>query len=533
MRTAELLTRNRIPFIVGTVPPPYHDISEYYAAGGDLSRIIDAAEPGVEYLASKITDFSELESFVYTIARHTKRIQMDELLTKLKKLDRWKDKSLVDLFKSATTAPPENIVANEILKSKQLVYIPAVGFYEYSDGVWSRRSDDLIGSYVDVALDEFSTNQRVNAIVGLIRKRALREDIVFNNTPVWNFVNGTLELETGNFRYHNPNDYCSVQVSYPYNPSATYRAWSRFIEDITAGDPRTAELLQLIPGYVFEPMNKHEKIFVLSGNGSNGKSKYLEILRQLFDAANVSHLQPRAMLDKFRLIQFRESIVNMAGEIKANLSDTEELLKSIASGEPQSACYKSKDFVTFIPRTKLIFATNDQLSSGDTSDGLLRRLVMVDFKVSFVDNPDPDNPYERLKNVDILDSLVQELQSGGIFNWAYEGYKMLRAVGYFTETADQTQLLQDFKRSSNPILVFWEEKSGDFGDEMDNNDVYGDYCQWCACNGFKAVTSIKFHQEFKKVSSKQYENVMKSVRVDGKPRKIRYYRRREDYTTTE
>lgn len=506
MRTAELLTRHRIPFVVGTVPPPYHDISEYYAAGGDLSHIISNAEPGISYIASRFTDFSELEKFIYTVARHTKRTQLDELHATLRASRRWDADSLKSLFKSATTAPPENIVADEILKSKQLVYIPSVGFYEYINGVWNRRSDDLIGSYVDTALGEFSTNQRTNAVVGLVRKRSLREDIVFNNTPVWNFVNGTLDLITGVFREHNPNDYCSVQSSYPYNPEATHDSWDRFIDDITAGDPKTMELLQLIPGYVFEPTNKYEKIFVLSGNGSNGKSKYLEILRQLFGEANVSHLQPRAMLDKFRLIQFRESIVNMAGEIKANLSDTEELLKSIASGEPQSACYKSKDFVTFIPRTKLIFATNDQLSSGDTSDGLLRRLVMVDFKVSFVDNPDPNDSYQRLKNVDILESLIQELHSGGIFNWAYEGYKLLRAVGYFTETADQTQLLQDFKRSSNPILVFWEDHHGDFSSEITNQDLYrGKYLQWCVDNGEKSVSAITFHREFKKVSSRFYE----------------------------
>lgn len=518
-----ILTRNRIPFIVGTVPTPYHDISEYYAAGGDLSRIINAAEPGVEYIATRIQDFSELERFIYTVARHTKRTALDNLFSRLRELRRWDADALKSLHKSATTAPPENIVADEILKSYQLVYIPAVGFYEYRNGVWTRKTDDSIGSYVDTTLGEFSTNQRVNAIVGLVRKRALREDIVFNNTPVWNFINGTLELETGKFRGHNPNDYCSVQSSYPYNPEATHDSWNSFIDDITAGDPRTAELLQLIPGYVFMPTNKYEKIFVLSGNGSNGKSKYLEILRQLFGSANVSHLQPRALLDKFRLIQFRESIVNMAGEIKSNLSDTEELLKSIASGEPQSACYKSKDFVTFVPRTKLIFATNDQLSSGDTSDGLLRRLIMIDFKVSFVDNPDPNDPYQRKKNVDILDSLVTELNSGGVFNWAYEGYKLLQAVGYFTETVDQTQLIQEFKRSSNPILVFWEE-SDSIPAEYDYQQVYYDYCQWCAVNGQRPESSQKFHREYQRITWKIYEPAEKSIRVDGKPRKRRFYR---------
>ena len=525
MRMAELLTRNRIPFIVGAIPTPYHDISEYYAAGGDLQRIIDSAEPGIEYLATRITDFTELETFVYTVARHTKRTALDNLFSRLRELRRWDSDALKSLQKSATTAPPENIVADEILSQRQLVYIPSVGFYEYDSGVWQRHPEDHIGSYVDKALGEFSTYQRIKSTVGLLRTRALRADIQFDKQPVWNFVNGTLELDTGVFRDHNPGDYCSVQASYPYNPEATYDSWVKFINDITASDPRTAELLQLIPGYVFTNDCRYERIFVLQGQGSNGKSKYLEILRQLFGEANVSHLQPRALLDKFRLIQFRESIVNIAGEIRSDLRDVEELMKSIASGEPQTACYKSKDFVTFVPRTKLIFATNSQLSSEDTSDGLTRRLILVDFKVSFVDSPDPNDPYQRPKDINVLDSLTQELHSGGIFNWAYEGYKLLRAVGYFTETADQEQLLQDFRRSSNPVLLFWEE-SDHRPDEYDYQQAYSDYVFWCNANGHKPFTSQKFHAEYRKITAKHYESDIRSIRVDGKPRKQRYYRLR-------
>ena len=508
-RTAELLTRHRIPFIVGTVPVPYHDISEYYAAGGDLQRIIDSAEPGVEYIASRFTDFSELEKFMYTVARHTKRTQLEELFARLRDTRRWNEKSLVALQKSCTTAPPENIVADEILDTHQLVYIPSVGFYEYAGGVWTRTNDGVIKSYADQAYGEFSTAQRVNAICSLVKIRALRTNIQFDKQPVWNFINGTLELETGTFRDHNPNDYCSMQVSYPYNPNATYHSWSRFIDDVTAGDPRAAELLQLIPGYVFEPTNKYEKVFVLSGTGGNGKTRYLEILRQLFNGSEnaVSHLTPRGLLDRFQAIQLREAIVNIAGEIRSDIRDTEERIKSIASGEPLSACYKGQDFITFPPRTKLIFATNSQLSSGDTSEGLTRRLILVDFKVSFVDNPDPNNPYERQKNVDILGELTKELYSGGIFNWAYAGYQLLRTVGYFTETADQTQLIQEFKRASNPILVFWEDNHGDFGDSITNQTLYRDkYLQWCSDNGEKSMPSVVFHREFKKVSDKDYES---------------------------
>ena len=504
---SEILTQNHIPFVVGTVPPPYHDVSEYFAAGGDLSQIIAHAEPGISYIATRFTEFADLERFIYTVARHTKRTELENIFATIRNTNRWNESALKSLFKSATTAPPENIIADEILKKHQLVYITNVGFYEYNSGVWNKRSDEAIKSYADQAYGVFATYQRNTATLGLLRTRALREDITFNDRPVWNFVNGTLDLETGIFRDHNPNDYCSIQTSYPYNPEATHHVWSRFIDDVTAGDPRSAELLQLIPGYVLFQNNSHEKAFVLSGNGSNGKSKYLEILRQLFCGnPTVSNLPPRALLDKFQRIQLREAILNIAGEIRSDLRDVEELIKSIISGEPQNACYKGKDFVTFNTRTKLVFATNNQLSSGDTSEGLTRRLIMVDFKVSFVDNPNPNDPYQKPKNIDILNDLLVELQSGGIFNWAYEGYKLLRAVGYFTETYDQTELIQDFKRSSNPILVFWEDKHYDFSDSFSNTEIYRDYQQWCVDNGEKPTTSNQFHREFKKVSSHEYES---------------------------
>lgn len=508
-RMATLLTRNRIPFTVGTVPIPYHDVSEYYAAGGDLSRIIDSAQDGVSYIASSYTNFDDLEKFIYTVARYTKRTKLDELHTHLRNVRRWDADALKTLFKAATTAPPENIVADEILKSKQLLYVNAVGFYEYIGGVWKHQPDGIIKGYADKTYGEFSTAQRVDAICRLLKTRAL-QDVTFNSTPVWNFVNGTLELETGVFRDHNPNDYCSFQAKYPYNPDATHHAWDQFIDDVTGGDAKKSELLQFIPAYVLFQDCRYEKAFVLSGNGGNGKSKYLEIIRRLFEGS-VSHLQPRSLLDKFQVIQLRESIINIAGEIRSDLRDTEERIKMIVSGEPISGCYKGEQFVTFQPRAKLVFATNAQLCSDDTSEGLARRLVLIDFKMSFVDNPDPNDPYQRLKNVDIIDSLTDELNTGGIFNWVYDGYRLLKAVGYFTETNDQATLINDFKRASNPVLVFWEEGFLERPVEITNKQIYDKYCQWCSENGERAKPSISFHREFKTVAARVYEPFRRSA----------------------
>lgn len=523
-RMAELLTKNRIPFVVGTVPVPYHDISEYYAAGGNLARIIEAAEPGISYIASRFTDFSELEAFVYKVARHTKRTAMDELHADLRNSRKWNAEALKTLFKAATTAPPENMIADEILKSKQLIYVDGDGFYEYINGVWKRHPDGVIKGYADRTYGEFSTAQRIDAICKLLKTRALRE-IQFNQQPVWNFINGTLELDTGNFRDHNPNDYCSFQADYPYNPDATYHSWSKFIDDVSSGDPKVAELLQFIPAYALMNHCKYEKIFALTGSGGNGKSRYLYILNGLFGAQNVTHITPVGLLDKFQRIRLKNSLINIAGEIKSNVGDAQELMKQISSGETISACYKNQNYVDFDPRAKLVFACNGQLEADDTSDALTRRLIIVDFKTSFVDYPDPNNPYQRQKDVDILDKLSKELDSGGVFNWAYEGYKLLNKVGYFTETADQERLLHDFKRASSPVRVFWDDWCPDeMPSEIIYNQIYEDYKAWCVQMGVRLESSVKFHAELKNILGRGYETGIRSVRIDGKPRKQRFYR---------
>ena len=500
---SDILTCNRIPFVVGTVPTPYHDISEYYAAGGNLDTIIGNAEPGIQYIASRLTDFDALEKFVYSVARHTKRSALDSLLVHLKRVSVFDTKLLDNLFRAATTAPPETIIADEIMRDHNLVYVHAVGFYEYMSGYWQRLSDTHVSGYADRAYGEFSTANRVSAITKLLKTRALK-DISFNTQPVWNFINGTLELDTGVFRDHSPNDYCSFQANYPYNREATYSAWSKFIDDITAGDPIKAEILQFIPAYVLMPTCKLEKIFCLTGNGGNGKSKYLEIIRQLFGDENISNIKPLGLIKDFQRIMLKDSLLNIAGEIKSDLSGVEEAMKEIASGETISACYKGEQYVSFTPRTKLIFAMNNQLKSGDTSDGLTRRLIIVDFLVSFVDFPDPNNPYERQKDINIADTLSKEIRSGGIFNWVYEGYKLLSKVGYFTETNDQEKLISDFKRASNPVLVFYEET--ELPDSVSNRDLYEKYKQWCCDNCEKVLPSVAFHREFKSVSKHDYES---------------------------
>lgn len=499
-RMAQILLKNRIPFVVGTVPRPYKDVSEFYAAGNNLSVLLDNASDGLAYLAGTFTEFEDLEQFMFSVSRFVKPSTMDAIF---KNINRFDPDALKALKKACQTAPPETRIADEILATHQLKFIENVGIYEYisNRGLWQRISEYTLNGYIDHAYGVFATSQRVSATAKTVKNRAhVGDDTVFNRNPVWNFTNGTLELDTGVFREHNPADMCSIQADYPYDPAATCPNWEQFIRDVTNDDPKVAELLQFIPGYALFQDCPHEKVFVLTGSGANGKSRYTMILEKLFGVENVTNLTPKDLTDRFSVIWLKDSILNLAGEIKSKLDNTEEAIKAIASGERIRGCYKGKDFVEFHPRSKLVFACNGRPSASDTSDGLVRRLVIIDFPMKFVDMPTAPN--ERQKDIHLMDRLLPELS--GIFNWAYAGYRLLKQVGYFTETDDQSELLQTFQRDSNPVLVFYEET--ELPDYISIGELYSKYCQWCIDSGERPTTKRSFTGEFRKLAQDDFED---------------------------
>lgn len=565
IRMARILARERVPFSVGIVPG-YHDVSEYYAAGRPLSDLLAGATDGLEYLLSHDPELSELsatrpysgaicdyinaggcdavvdlilrtgsvipdiEAFMYSIARYTRKERLSYLFDQLQRQGNLNPAWLKTLLKSVSQAPSERQVAEYIQAHHKLLYIEAVGFYEYASGVWQRVSDLTVKNYAIQYLGVFATDQRGNAAKNLLKSMCL-SDATFNTAPVWNFLNGTLELETGTFREANPSDFCSIQMPYPYNPDAHCAHWTKFIRDVAAEDEKTMELLQFFAGYVLYPDCPHQRLLYCVGGGANGKSVFLDVLVRLFGESNCTALSPAAMTRPFQAVQLYEAVLNICEEISGSLDATEEVLKTASAGGIINACQKGMPFFNFRNRAKLIFASNEQPSSRDTSNGLSRRMLIVNFPVHFVDSPDPDNLYERQRDTDIMTPLLAEIATGGIFNWVYEGYKTLRTVGYFTETDDQAQLMQDFQEVSNPVLLFYrEEIEPGMPDEIGTSEIYSQYKMWCDQNGNSPLARTRFHIEFKKIAGKYYERGERTTRnAAGQPRKWRYYYKRSGF----
>jgi P4 family phage/plasmid primase-like protien len=512
-RTAKKLFQNRIPFLVSHTPSGIKDVNDYYTQGGSLQALIDSAEDGLRYMAAQYTDAAELKKFVMSINRYTDSTAIASALFQPALEERFAPAVLKSIQKTADSAPSESQIADEIISEHSLLYVDKVGFYEWSGKIWQFIPDLMVENYADRAYGKrFTTYNRVKAVKNLLKSRAVC-DIAFDRNPVLTFPNGTLEIETGIFRDFSQADYCSIIMDYDYDADARCPEWERFIQDVTDEDPYSADVLQFIPGYVLFNDCRHQKVFILTGSGGNGKSVYLEIIQRLFGDKNVTHIEPTGFPQDFQRIRLKDSLLNIGSDINSDFSKGEirEWLLKVADGTTIQACYKGLNYVDFIPRCKLVYACN-ALPTAEIVNGLNRRLQFVNFSCQYVDVPDPNKPKQKRRDVNIMSKLLMELP--GIFNWAYEGYRMLSTVGYFTDTPEQAALLQQFEESSNPVLVFCEDKSEAFRGTVPIDDVYYWYTLWCENTGHKSLSRTRFVPRFEECMGERVKG-RRRTRING------------------
>jgi putative DNA primase/helicase len=100
---------------------------------------------------------------------------------------------------------------------------------------------------------------------------------------LFNCASGTMNLTTFELMPHNPADLLTNYTPVTYNPNAPCERWKRFILEIMDGNQEMADFLQRAVGYTLTGMTVEHCMFILWGDGSNGKSTFLETLRYVME----------------------------------------------------------------------------------------------------------------------------------------------------------------------------------------------------------------------------------------------------------
>lgn len=298
------------------------------------------------------------------------------------------------------------------------------------------------------------------------------------------FNNGVFDIDLMQLLPHNRNFYFSEFVNVNFNASA--KSPIKFIEFLntlfvdSAGvvDQTALTAIKQIGGYLLYPRNQMEKMFVFVGGGANGKSLLLAAYSMFFDKKNVSYLSLEE-LSKNTFIRSKliGSRINITTESKGGNIDSEEI-KKIVSGEGITVDQKYKEHINYIPRTKLIVATNSRPYFNDTSNGIERRLFFLEFKNRFLPakefaaaQKNERYKYARLMlakpKQEILDSFMEERD--GILLFFMSGLKELKENNWqIIEGENSVRMKENFKMG-NDMVSYWLKENYELCGEKDFN----------------------------------------------------------------
>ena len=403
-------------------------------------------------------------------------------------------------LKKNLKAPPSELDILDMFKEKyDAVYHPQLGWHLYENNVWQRLPEEFIGQKVKDVWGKHATINRISNTL-----RALRIDVAYKgefntNADLINFPNGMYSLSQGKLIEHDKSYMSSIQMTYAYDENAQCPQWTKFIYEISAGDERRCDLIQEMFGYAINREMQLQKCFYLTGEGANGKSVMLKTLEQMVGQKNSTHVELAYLDSPFNRIQLMNSMINICMDMKTDVKGVESYFKAIVSGDPIDGCYKGKDIVNFIPKSKMFFAANEMLSMKTVDYSILRRIIFLKFEMKFVTNPTKDN--EMLIDYDLQKKLETEL--AGIFNWSLTGYKSLITNNKFTITQDQEILEYETKALNDNIIGFAEEYANkpesNIGTSKNKKDVYAEYHQWCCENNYHPWTSRRFWLRLKDI----------------------------------
>ena len=315
-----------------------------------------------------------------------------------------------------------------------------------------------------------------------------------------NSPTGVIDLNDFSVRKATPKDYFTKSVTANFDKNAKCPLWDSFLETIFDHDKDLIRYVQKAVGYSLTGSTAEQCAFFLYGTGRNGKSTFIDVLRELFgDYAR--NIQPETIMIKNNnginsdIARLKGARLVTTVEPNEGLKLNEGLLKQLTGGDIITARKLYAEEFEFKAEFKLWMATNHKPIIRGTDLGIWRRVHMIPFTVVI-----PENEVDK----QLTDKLMQELD--GIFVWALRGLAMYNKEGLEMPHAVR-QAVDEYKKEMDVVSRFLDECTEKaFAKSVKASDLYQVYTNWCSQYGEYQMSNTKFGKEI----MQKYERVRRN-----------------------
>lgn len=361
----------------------------------------------------------------------------------------------------------------------------------YDNGIYIEGSRQIEAAMIK-HLPILTAKQRTEVIKYLDIICPVSENIAPANYIAFN--NGIYDMASDKLIPFSPDFIITNKIPHNYNSSAYSELLDKTLNKIACNDNQIRLLLEECIGYLFYRRNELSKSFILTGKGANGKSTFLDLIKDILGNKNYSALDLNQLDERFSVATMGGMLANIGDDISDDFLQGSAVanFKKVVSGNQVKAEIKGDPNILFLKLfVKLIFSANDIPKMKDKTGAVLRRLVIIPFNATFnVDDPDFD-PFitYKLKSEDVMEYAI---------NLGIEGLKRVLKNNDFTKSDKVQKELSDYEVSNNPIILFLQDKELCEIENQPTKEVYRAYRMFCVENGFNEMTLANFSKEINK-----------------------------------
>ncbi len=315
------------------------------------------------------------------------------------------------------------------------------------------------------------------------------------NTP-----NGTVNLKTGELRPHRRDDLLTKITAAEYLSAAESDCpiWEETLDGIFQGKTELIRFVKMLIGYSLIGEVQEHILPVLWGNGSNGKSLFIEtvlhVLGKDYASTIVSDLLLVSQHDQHpteRADLFGKRLVACV-ETDDNRKLSESAVKVLTGGDTIKARRMREDFWEFQPSHTVLLVTNHKPVVQGTDHGIWRRLRLIPFTTKFWD---PDKGETGPPELEADKKLGEKLkvESAGILRWCVDGCLDWQRHG-LVDPPEVRAATADYRRDMDVIGAFIDQCClvGNGALRVKGKSLYAAYRQWAESSGERLVSQRQF-----------------------------------------
>lgn len=307
-----------------------------------------------------------------------------------------------------------------------------------------------------------------------------------------NCTNGTLDLRTDRLEPHIRTDLILKTTGTTYDPGAKCPLWDSVLFKIFNGDTSLIEYAQTLVGYSCIGVVEHHILVFLSGDGSNGKSTFLEAVADTL-GEYARTCDPDLLVENRFSRDEQPKVADLFGrrfvytvEVKDGAKLAEGMVKRLTGGDTIKARFLYGHPFDFRPTHTIWLAANQAPDIQGRDVGIWRRIKRIPFDVEIPKDQIDTKLREKLA-----------LERSGILRWIVEGAARWRQAG-LVEPHVVTEAIKEYKGDTDAYGAYFEEYCI-CGEDLSCTfrELYEDFKYWAFLNNIPKISDNKFSRILK------------------------------------